>query len=91
MLLYWLLGSEGTLGVITAATLRLYGIPESMSSTVCSFPSISDAVNTATLLVQTGVPVARLEFLDDVMMDACNKYSGKLNESVYSQMNIHEL
>ncbi|KAI6655236.1 D-lactate dehydrogenase, mitochondrial isoform X2-like [Oopsacas minuta] len=69
-------GCEGTLGIMTAATLRLYGIPESVSSAVCSFPSVYDAISTATMVIQAGIPVARLEFLDDVMMSACNKYSG---------------
>ncbi|WNJ99425.1 FAD-linked oxidase C-terminal domain-containing protein [Thalassospiraceae bacterium LMO-JJ14] len=69
-------GSEGTLGVITEVTLRLYGIPEAMSAAVCSFPDMESAVNTVILTIQSGVPVARIELLDDVQMDACNKYSG---------------
>ncbi len=68
-------GSEGTLGVITEVTLRLYGIPEAMSAAVCSFPDLESAVNTVILTIQSGVPVARIELLDDVQMDACNKYS----------------
>jgi D-lactate dehydrogenase (cytochrome) len=69
-------GSEGTLGVITEITLRLHGIPEAISSAVCSFPTLSEAVNTVILTIQSGVPVARIELLDDVQMDAINKYSG---------------
>ena len=69
-------GSEGTLGIVTSATLKLYGIPEFTSSAVCSFPSVSDAVDTTAMIMQAGIPVARIEFLDDVMMDASNQYSG---------------
>ena len=68
-------GSEGTLGVITEVTLRLFGIPEAMSAAVCSFPDLKSAVNTVILTIQSGVPVARIELLDEVQMDACNKYS----------------
>ena len=68
-------GSEGTLGVITELTLRLYGFPEAMSAAVASFPSIEDAVNTVIQTIQSGIPVARIELLDDVQIDAVNKYS----------------
>ena len=68
-------GSEGTLGVITELTLRLYGIPEAISAAVASFPTVEDAVNTVILTIQSGVPVARIELLDEVQMDAVNRYS----------------
>ncbi|CAL8262577.1 unnamed protein product [Merluccius merluccius] len=68
-------GSEGTLGIITKATLRLYGIPEAVVSAVCSFPSVQAAVDSTVHILQAGVPIARIEFLDDVMIDACNKFS----------------
>ncbi len=68
-------GSEGTLGVITEITLRLYGIPEAISAAVCAFPGIDEAVNTVVLTIQSGVPVARIELLDALTMDAVNKYS----------------
>ncbi|XP_063052977.1 probable D-lactate dehydrogenase, mitochondrial [Engraulis encrasicolus] len=68
-------GSEGTLGVLTKATLRLYGQPEGVVSAVCSFPSVQDAVDTTVQVLQAGVPIARIEFLDDVMIDACNRYN----------------
>jgi D-lactate dehydrogenase (cytochrome) len=71
-----LVGSEGTLGIITELRLRLQGIPEAVSSAVCSFPDMDGAVNTAMLVIQSGVPVARMELLDEVQMDACNRYSG---------------
>ena len=69
-------GSEGTLGVITEITLRLYGIPEAISSAVCQFPDVGSAVNTSILTVQSGVPVARMELLDGLQMGACVAYSG---------------
>jgi len=68
-------GSEGTLGIITEVQLRLYGIPEQISSAVCQFPSLEAAVNTVILTIQSGIPMARIEFLDDVQMDACIKFS----------------
>ncbi|HEY1721535.1 MAG TPA: FAD-linked oxidase C-terminal domain-containing protein [Magnetospirillaceae bacterium] len=68
-------GSEGTLGVITEVTLRLYGIPESMMAAVCPFPSIEAAVDTVVATIQAGVPVARIELLDAKQLDAVNKYA----------------
>ena len=74
-------GSEGTLGIITEVTLRLYGIPEATAAAVCSFDSIEGAVNTVIQTIQLGIPVARIELLDDVQMDSVNKFS-KLNYPV---------
>ncbi|XP_076878366.1 putative D-lactate dehydrogenase, mitochondrial [Brachyhypopomus gauderio] len=68
-------GSEGTLGLLTKATLRLYGLPESMVSAVCSFPSVQAAVDSTVQVLQAGVPIARIEFLDDVMIEACNRFN----------------
>ncbi|XP_029952672.1 putative D-lactate dehydrogenase, mitochondrial [Salarias fasciatus] len=70
-----LVGSEGTLGIITKTTLRLYGVPEATASAVCSFPSVQAAVDSTVQVLQAGVPIARIEFLDDVMIDACNRFS----------------
>lgn len=53
-------GSEGTLGIITKTTLRLYGIPEAMVSAVCSFPSVQAAVDSTVQVLQAGVPIARI-------------------------------
>jgi D-lactate dehydrogenase (cytochrome) len=74
-------GSEGTLGVITEVTLRLYGIPEAISAAVCAFPTIAAAVDTVILTIQSGIPVARIELLDEPQMEAINKYS-KLDHKV---------
>ena len=74
-------GSEGTLGIITEVTVRLYGIPEAISAAVCDFPTIEDAVNSVILTIQNGIPVARIELLDESQITAINKYS-KLNHKV---------
>ncbi len=69
-------GSEGTLGVVTEVALRLHGVPEAVASAVCSFPGLKEAVDAVTLTIQTGVPIARAELLDDVQMEAVNRFSG---------------
>jgi D-lactate dehydrogenase (cytochrome) len=71
-----LVGSEGTLGVITEIRLRLHGIPEAISSAVCPFATIADAVDAVILTIQSGVPVARIELLDELTMEACIRHSG---------------
>jgi D-lactate dehydrogenase (cytochrome) len=68
-------GSEGTLGVITEVTLRLHPLPEAVSAAVCSFDTLRGAVDTVIATIQLGVPVARIELLDDLHMDAINRYS----------------
>lgn len=74
-------GSEGTLGIITEVTLRLYGIPESISAAVCPFSSLEEAVNMVIMTIQCGIPIARIELLDENQMDAVNQFS-KLNYEV---------
>jgi D-lactate dehydrogenase (cytochrome) len=69
-------GSEGTLGVITELTLRVYGIPEAISAAVCHFPGVDEAIQTVIATLQTGVPVARIEFLDEMGMKAVSAFSG---------------
>jgi D-lactate dehydrogenase (cytochrome) len=69
-------GSEGTLGVITSVTLRLQGIPEKIGGGVCAFPTVEAACNAVIMTIQMGVPVARIELLDELQMRACNAYSG---------------
>lgn len=73
-----LIGSEGTLGIITELTLKLYGIPEAMSAARCAFPTVEAACNTVILAIQTGIPIARIELLDAMCVSALNNYS-KLN------------
>jgi D-lactate dehydrogenase (cytochrome) len=68
-------GSEGTLGIITEVTVRLYPVPEAMSAAVCNFASLRDAVDTVIETIQLGVPVARSEFLDAVTIGALNAHS----------------
>src|SRR6185312_1544113 len=70
-----LVGSEGTLGIITEVQLRLYGLPEAISAAVCQFPDLKSAVDTVIVAMQLGIPVARIELLDDVQMDACIRSS----------------
>ncbi|HST37450.1 MAG TPA: FAD-linked oxidase C-terminal domain-containing protein [Allosphingosinicella sp.] len=70
-----LIGSEGTLGIITEVTLRLHGIPETISAAVCGFETIEGAVDTVVQSIQLGVPLARVEILDDVQMKAVNQRS----------------
>jgi len=70
-----MVGSEGTLGVITEVTVRLYGIPEAISAAVCSFETLEGAVETVIQTIQVGIPIARIELLDEVQMKAINDYS----------------
>jgi len=68
-------GSEGTLGIFTEITVRLYGIPEAISSAACSFATIDGAVDTVITTIQSGIPVARIELLDELQIQAINAYS----------------
>ena len=70
-----MIGSEGTLGIITELTVRLFGRPEAMAVAVCDFETLEGAVNTAIQTIQLGIPVARIELLDEVQIDAINRYS----------------
>jgi D-lactate dehydrogenase (cytochrome) len=70
-----LIGSEGTLGIITSLTLKLYGIPETILSAVCPFASLEGACNATIAALQMGFPLARIELADEVQIRACNAYS----------------
>jgi D-lactate dehydrogenase (cytochrome) len=74
-LTHLMVGAEGTLGVITELTLRLHAIPESVSAGICPFPSIKVACDAAIAAIQSGIPAARIELLDEVQVRACNAYS----------------
>ena len=71
-----LIGSEGTLGVITELTVRIYGTPEAISAAVCPFPTVEAAVTTVIRTIQLGIPIARAELLDEVAVDAVNRHHG---------------
>ncbi len=70
-----LIGSEGTLGIITELTVRLHGIPEAISAAIATFPSVEAAINTVIETIQMGVPMARIEFMDEGYLAAFNAYS----------------
>ncbi|WP_439817258.1 FAD-binding oxidoreductase [Zavarzinia sp. CC-PAN008] len=68
-------GSEGTLGIITELSVRLHGVPEEIASAVCSFDTLDGAVAAVIETIQSGIPMARIELLDEVQIDAVNRYS----------------
>jgi D-lactate dehydrogenase (cytochrome) len=70
-----MVGSEGTLGLLTSITLRLHPIPEKITGAVCSFNSLRDACNAVIMTIQMGIPVARIELMNEVQVRACNAYS----------------
>ena len=70
------IGSEGTLGIITEITLKLTRLPEAVASAACAFPTVAAAVDTVIKLMNTGISIARIELLDELQMDAVNKYAG---------------
>jgi D-lactate dehydrogenase (cytochrome) len=69
------IGSEGTLGIITEITLRLQGIPEAISAGICPFPSVKAACDAVIMTIQLGIPVARIELLDELQVRAVNAHS----------------
>ncbi|APZ54433.1 FAD-binding oxidoreductase [Salipiger abyssi] len=71
-----MVGSEGTLGLVTELTLRLYGVPEATSAGICAFPDMGSAVTAVMEVIQMGIPMARIEFVDDATARAFTAYSG---------------
>ena len=85
-----MIGSEGTLGIITELTLKLHGIPEAISSAVCPFTTIQGACDAVIATVQSGIPVARIELLDETQVRASNAYSKlSLQESPMLFLEFH--
>ncbi len=85
-----MVGSEGTLGIMTEITLRLYPIPETIQAAICSYPSISDAVNTVISMIQLGVPIARVELIDSNTVRMVNAHSKtNLSEQPTLMMEFH--
>lgn len=85
-----MVGSEGTLGIFTEITLRLYPLPEAVMAATCSFPSVLDAVQATQAIIQMGVPIARCELLDGVSVAAVNAYSKlALPETAMLLMEFH--
>ena len=70
------IGSEGTLGIITEITLKLTRLPAAVAAAVCAFPSVAAAVDTVIKMMDTSISIARIELLDELQMDAVNKYAG---------------
>ena len=70
------IGSEGTLGIITEITLKLTHLPAAVAAAVCAFPSVPAAVDTVIKMMDTSISIARIELLDELQMDAVNKYAG---------------
>jgi D-lactate dehydrogenase (cytochrome) len=70
-----LIGSEGTLGLITELTLRLQGVPEAIAAGICAFPTVAAACDATIATIQSGLPVARIELLDAAQIRASNRYS----------------
>jgi len=73
-LTHLMLGSEGTLGVITEITMKLHGRPEAVSAAVCPFSEIEEAVNTVIEAIQVGLPLSRIELLDEIQIMAINRH-----------------
>jgi len=85
-----MVGSEGTLGVITEVTVKLYPLPEAVMAATCCFASLADAVNTTIQIIQLGVPIARCELLDSTTVKVVNQHSKlSLPESAMLLMEFH--
>ena len=74
-------GSEGTLGIITRLTVRLFGQPETILAATCGFETVDAAVNSVIMAIQMGIPMARIELLDEVQMKGMNIFNPDMNLS----------
>ena len=84
------IGSEGTLGIVTEIILKLNCIPETVSSAVCCFPSIKNAIEASTLIIQSAIPIARLEFVDEVSISIINDFSNtKMKKKPHLFLEFH--
>ncbi|SCZ50266.1 D-lactate dehydrogenase (cytochrome) [Epibacterium ulvae] len=90
-LTHMFVGSEGTLGIITKLTVRLFGQPEAIMAATCAFDTVDDAVNTVIMAIQMGIPMARIELLDDVQMRGMNIFNPdlKLPEKPHLFLEFH--
>ena len=90
-LTHLMIGSEGTLGIITKVTVKLHPVPETISAATCAFESISDAVDTVIMAMQVGIPMARIELLDELQMQGMNLYNPemKLPEKPHLFLEFH--
>ncbi|TRW97687.1 FAD-binding protein [Paracoccus sp. M683] len=85
-----IVGSEGTLGIITELTLRLHGQPEKIAAAICAFPTLDGAVECVTATIQSGIPMARIEFIDEVSVRAFNGYAGRnMTEKPHLMIEFH--
>ncbi|AXC48619.1 FAD-binding protein [Paracoccus suum] len=85
-----MVGSEGTLGIITELTLRLHGQPEEVAAAVCAFPTLEEAVECVTATIQSGIPMARIEFVDAGIARAFNRSAGThLPEQPHLMVEFH--
>ena len=83
-------GAEGTLGIITELTLRLHGQPEDVAAAVCAFPSLEQAVECVTATIQSGIPMARIEFIDADVVRAFNAATGgRMREGPHLMIEFH--
>ncbi|WP_347267096.1 FAD-linked oxidase C-terminal domain-containing protein [Paracoccus sp. (in: a-proteobacteria)] len=85
-----MVGSEGTLGIITELTLRLHGQPEDVAAAVCGFATLEEAVECVTATIQSGIPMARIEFIDADVVRAFNRFSGTaMHEGPHLMVEFH--
>ena len=78
-LTHFFVGSEGTLGIITKLTVRLFGQPDAILAATCAYETVDDAVNTVIMAIQMGIPMARVELLDEMQMKGMNIFNPELN------------